>query len=42
MTIAREEIFGPVLSVLAFDDVEEVIEQANNNPYGLACGGLDE
>jgi acyl-CoA reductase-like NAD-dependent aldehyde dehydrogenase len=36
MTIAREEIFGPVLSVLAFDDVDEVIEQANNNPYGLA------
>jgi aldehyde dehydrogenase (NAD+) len=37
MTIAREEIFGPVLSVLAFDDVDEVIEQANNNPYGLAA-----
>ena len=37
MTIAQEEIFGPVLSVLAFDDVEEVIEQANNNPYGLAA-----
>ncbi|MFZ0322459.1 MAG: aldehyde dehydrogenase family protein [Candidatus Sulfotelmatobacter sp.] len=37
MTIAREEIFGPVLSVLSFDDVEEVIEQANNNPYGLAA-----
>ncbi len=36
MTIAREEIFGPVLSVLTFDDVDEVIEQANNNPYGLA------
>jgi aldehyde dehydrogenase (NAD+) len=37
MTIAREEIFGPVLSILAFDDVDEVIEQANNNPYGLAA-----
>jgi len=37
MTIAREEIFGPVLSVLSFDDVDEVIEQANNNPYGLAA-----
>jgi aldehyde dehydrogenase (NAD+) len=36
MTIAREEIFGPVLSVLTFDDIDEVIEQANNNPYGLA------
>src|SRR4029077_3482187 len=37
MTIAREEIFGPVLSVLTFDDVDEVIAQANNNPYGLAA-----
>ena len=37
MKIAREEIFGPVLSVLSFDDVDEVIEQANNNPYGLAA-----
>lgn len=36
MKIAREEIFGPVLSVLTFDDIDEVIEQANNNPYGLA------
>src|SRR6202162_1317637 len=37
MKIAREEIFGPVLSVLTFDDVDEVIEQANNNLYGLAA-----
>jgi len=37
MKIAQEEIFGPVLSVLAFDDVDEVIERANNNPYGLAA-----
>jgi aldehyde dehydrogenase (NAD+) len=37
MTIAREEIFGPVLSVLSFDDIDEVIQQANNNPYGLAA-----
>jgi aldehyde dehydrogenase (NAD+) len=37
MKIAREEIFGPVLSVLTFDDIDEVIEQANNNPYGLAA-----
>ena len=37
MTIAREEIFGPVLSVLTFDDIDEVIEQANDNPYGLAA-----
>jgi aldehyde dehydrogenase (NAD+) len=37
MKIAQEEIFGPVLSVLTFHDVDEVIEQANNNPYGLAA-----
>jgi acyl-CoA reductase-like NAD-dependent aldehyde dehydrogenase len=37
MKIAQEEIFGPVLSVLTFDDVEEVVEQANRNPYGLAA-----
>lgn len=37
MKIAQEEIFGPVLSVLAFDDVDQVIEQANANPYGLAA-----
>jgi aldehyde dehydrogenase (NAD+) len=36
MTIAREEIFGPVLAALAFDDVDQVIQQANDNPYGLA------
>jgi aldehyde dehydrogenase (NAD+) len=37
MKIAREEIFGPVLSVLTFDDPDQVIDQANNNPYGLAA-----
>jgi aldehyde dehydrogenase (NAD+) len=37
MKIAQEEIFGPVLSVLTFDDIDEVIEQANSNPYGLAA-----
>ncbi len=36
MKIAQEEIFGPVLATLAFDDVDQAIEQANNNPYGLA------
>jgi aldehyde dehydrogenase (NAD+) len=36
MKIAREEIFGPVLSVLTFDDIDEVIAEANNNLYGLA------
>ena len=35
MAIAREEIFGPVLSVLAFTDVEEAVRQANATPYGL-------
>ena len=38
MEICREEIFGPVLSVLGFDSEEEVIERANNTPYGLAAG----
>jgi aldehyde dehydrogenase (NAD+) len=37
MTIAREEIFGPVLSVLRFRDVEEVMRLANDTPYGLAA-----
>jgi aldehyde dehydrogenase (NAD+) len=36
MTIAQEEIFGPVLATLSFDDIDQVIQQANNNPYGLA------
>jgi aldehyde dehydrogenase (NAD+) len=36
--IAREEIFGPVLSVLTFRTVEEAIEKANNTPYGLSAG----
>ena len=35
MTIAREEIFGPVLSILPFDSEEEAIEIANDTPYGL-------
>ncbi len=38
MTIAREEIFGPVLAVLAFDDLEEGIRLANQSMYGLAAG----
>ncbi|MFC5588001.1 aldehyde dehydrogenase family protein [Sporosarcina soli] len=37
MTIAREEIFGPVMSVLVFDTVEEVIRRANDSEYGLAA-----
>merc|ERR1711957_514812 len=35
MTIAREEIFGPVLSVFKFSDADEVIRRANDTPYGL-------
>jgi acyl-CoA reductase-like NAD-dependent aldehyde dehydrogenase len=34
----REEIFGPVLMVLPFEDEADVIAQANDNDYGLACG----
>jgi len=36
--IAREEIFGPVLSVLSFRTPQEAIEKANNTPYGLSAG----
>jgi len=38
MRIAREEIFGPVLSVLSFTDLDEAVRQANATPYGLAAG----
>ena len=38
MTIAREEIFGPVLSVLDFDDEGDVVARANNTEYGLSAG----
>jgi len=38
MTIAREEIFGPVLSIIRFKDEEEVIQKANDTLYGLAAG----
>lgn len=37
-TIAREEIFGPVLSVMTFRTPREAISRANNSPYGLAAG----
>jgi aldehyde dehydrogenase (NAD+) len=37
-TIAREEIFGPVLCVMTFRTPEEAIMRANNSPYGLAAG----
>jgi betaine-aldehyde dehydrogenase len=38
MTIVREEIFGPVMSVLEFEDEAEVIERANATEFGLAAG----
>jgi aldehyde dehydrogenase (NAD+) len=38
MKIARQEIFGPVMSVIAFKDVDEVIARANSTNYGLAAG----
>ena len=38
MRIAREEIFGPVLSVLTFRTPEEAVEKANNTSYGLSAG----
>ncbi|MFF7277267.1 aldehyde dehydrogenase [Streptomyces griseorubiginosus] len=37
MRLAREEIFGPVLSVLAFDDLDEAVRLANATEYGLAA-----
>jgi aldehyde dehydrogenase (NAD+) len=39
MTIAREEIFGPVISVIPFDSVDDALQLANDTKYGLA-GGL--
>ncbi len=36
--IAREEIFGPVLSIMTFRTADEAIEKANNTPYGLSAG----
>ncbi len=38
MTIVREEVFGPVMSVLEFEDEQEVIERANATEFGLAAG----
>lgn len=38
MTIAREEIFGPVISALPFDTLDEAVTRANATPYGLAAG----
>ncbi len=41
-TIAKEEIFGPVKTILKFDDNEEVIERANKSAYGLGAGVMSE
>jgi betaine-aldehyde dehydrogenase len=38
MRIVQEEIFGPVMSILVYDDEEEAIARANATPYGLAAG----
>lgn len=38
MTIAREEIFGPVISAMPFDTLDEAVRRANDTPYGLAAG----
>jgi aldehyde dehydrogenase (NAD+) len=38
MTIAKEEIFGPVVCAMPFEDLDEVINRANNSEYGLAAG----
>ena len=40
MTIAQEEIFGPVLSVIPYDDVDDAVRIANDSPYGLSRLGL--
>ncbi len=37
MTVAREEIFGPVLTILGYDTVDEAVAIANDTPYGLAA-----
>jgi aldehyde dehydrogenase (NAD+) len=44
MTVAREEVFGPVLTVLTYDTIEEAIAIANDTSYGLSAGvwGRDE
>lgn len=38
MRVAREEIFGPVITVIPFDDAEDVVRQANDTEYGLGGG----
>ena len=38
MTICRDEIFGPVMTILPFDTEEEVVRRSNDTPFGLAAG----
>lgn len=38
MTIAKEEIFGPVVAAMPFDDLNDLVEKANDSDYGLAAG----
>lgn len=38
MSIVRDEIFGPVMSILTYDTLDEVVQRANNTEYGLAGG----
>jgi betaine-aldehyde dehydrogenase len=42
MTIVREEIFGPVMSILAYETEDEVIRRANDTDYGLAAGVMTQ
>jgi aldehyde dehydrogenase (NAD+) len=45
MTIAQEEIFGPVLVIIPYDTIDEAVAIANDSPYGLAafiCGPVEE
>src|SRR5258708_6938882 len=42
MKIVREEVFGPVMSLLSFDDEDEVVKRANDTIYGLAAGVVTE
>merc|ERR1712048_1505726 len=40
MEIARDEIFGPVMQILKFNDTADVVKRANDTHYGLAAGGF--
>lgn len=42
MRIAKEEIFGPVMSILKYDNFNDVLEKANQSCYGLGAGIVTE